>query len=95
MGGTPEVTSISPEPTDEEAAAIVAAIIAMAHNLQMQVIAEGVETEEQVHFLRRHQCDEMQGYFGSPPRDSGSISSLLKEHLNRSALPLSATIVRN
>lgn len=79
------VRDIQHDPND---AAIVAAIIAMAHNLQLQVIAEGVESEDQVHFLRAHRCDEMQGYFGSPPLPSDEIYRLLLEKLNRSALPL-------
>jgi len=50
-----------------EAASIVRAIIDMAHNLHFTVVAEGVETEEQVAFLRRHGCDLGQGYlFGMP-----------------------------
>jgi diguanylate cyclase (GGDEF)-like protein/PAS domain S-box-containing protein len=79
------VRDILQDPND---AAIVAAIIAMAHNLQLQVIAEGVETEDQVHFLRSHRCDEMQGYFGSPPLPSSDVLELLREKMNRPALPI-------
>lgn len=58
-------------------AEIVAAIIAMAHNLNLQVIAEGVETEDQVRFLKRHRCDEMQGFFRSPPVPGDKIAEML------------------
>jgi len=78
------VRDVQQDPSD---AAIVAAIISMAHNLQMQVIAEGVETKGQVHFLRSHRCDEMQGYFGSPPLSSSDAKVLLMEKLNGPALP--------
>lgn len=53
--------------TDSDSKAIAATIIAMAHNLNHIVIAEGVETEEQLAFLREHQCDEFQGYLLSKP----------------------------
>ncbi|HEX6098886.1 MAG TPA: EAL domain-containing protein [Thermoanaerobaculia bacterium] len=53
--------------SDPDAAAIVTAIIAMAHSLRLKVIAEGVEYTEQANFLRRHGCDQMQGYLITPP----------------------------
>ena len=53
--------------SDESDAAIVAAIIAMARRLKLGVIAEGVETLEQLNALRELQCDEYQGFFYSKP----------------------------
>jgi diguanylate cyclase (GGDEF)-like protein/PAS domain S-box-containing protein len=65
--------------TDADDAAIVVSIIALAHNLQLRVIAEGVESEEQLEFLRRHGCDEMQGYFFSRPVAPPEFEQLLHE----------------
>ncbi|MAG37524.1 MAG: hypothetical protein CL878_14910 [Dehalococcoidia bacterium] len=64
---------------DREDEAIVTAIIAMAHNLGMEVIAEGVETEGQLAFLRSQQCDMMQGYLFSPPVPTEEMTTLLRE----------------
>jgi len=58
--------------TSTDDAAICAAIIAMARELKLKVIAEGVQNAEQLEFLRRHQCDQAQGYLISravPPLD--------------------------
>ena len=53
--------------TDRSDAAIVSAVIGVAHSLEMDVVAEGVETEEQAAFLRQNQCNCLQGYlFGAP-----------------------------
>ncbi|MGD0444749.1 MAG: EAL domain-containing protein [Edaphobacter sp.] len=52
---------------DENSRAVTAAIIALAHGLQIEVIAEGVETEEHVQMLRQMSCDQAQGYFYSRP----------------------------
>ncbi|SDC06178.1 PAS domain S-box-containing protein/diguanylate cyclase (GGDEF) domain-containing protein [Paenibacillus sp. UNCCL117] len=64
--------------TDPNDAAIVASIIAMTGHLSLKVIAEGVETEEQLEFLRRNHCDEIQGYYFSPPLQAGKAEQLLK-----------------
>lgn len=53
--------------SDRHDATISLAIIDLAHSLSLQVIAEGVETMEQVQFLKEHSCDQIQGYFFSPP----------------------------
>ena len=60
-----------------EAASIVRAIIDMAHNLHFTVIAEGVETEEQVAFLRRHGCDQGQGYYFDRPVPAAELARRL------------------
>jgi len=58
------INDVAVNPDD---AAIAAAIISMARSLNLKVIAEGVENEEQMSFLRTHQCNEIQGYyFGKP-----------------------------
>ncbi|MES2366560.1 MAG: EAL domain-containing protein [Pseudomonadota bacterium] len=65
--------------TDSDDAAISKAIISMAHSLGIRVVAEGVETEAQCQFLRRHQCDEMQGYYFSHPLPFTKVTALLNE----------------
>jgi len=65
--------------TDPDSAVIVKAIIAMAKNLRLKVVAEGVETGEQLEFLLQHKCDEIQGYYFSPPLTVEKFTHLLKE----------------
>ncbi|EXJ15410.1 EAL domain-containing protein [Imhoffiella purpurea] len=64
-------------PEDRNDAEIAATIIAMAHNLKLQVLAEGVETQEQHAFLREAGCEAYQGYLFSPPVPAEKIEALL------------------
>lgn len=64
--------------SDKENADIVRAIITLGHNLNMKVLAEGVETEEEYRFLVEHQCDEIQGFYRSRPLPHEGFFSLLK-----------------
>jgi EAL domain-containing protein (putative c-di-GMP-specific phosphodiesterase class I) len=59
-------------------AAITAAIISMAKSLHLKVIAEGVENEAQMSFLRAHQCDEIQGYYFSKPLAVDEVAAKLR-----------------
>jgi EAL domain-containing protein (putative c-di-GMP-specific phosphodiesterase class I) len=61
-----------------DAATIVAAIISMGRSLELRIVAEGVETEEQLGFLRAHECDEAQGYFFSRPVAPAEFAGLLQ-----------------
>ena len=63
---------------DSDDAAIVEAIIALARSLEIKVVAEGVETEDQMAFLNRSGCDFAQGYLFSPPVDAEQIAVLLE-----------------
>ena len=68
------VRDIAADPDD---AAIVTAILGLAHNLRLEVIAEGVETGEQMAFLRERGCDLAQGYYLSRPIPAGELTELL------------------
>ncbi|PCJ12111.1 MAG: response regulator receiver protein [Gammaproteobacteria bacterium] len=64
--------------SDAESAAITSAVIAMAHSLNLKVIAEGVENVEQLNLLRAKECDEIQGFYFSKPVPADEISAMLK-----------------
>jgi EAL domain-containing protein (putative c-di-GMP-specific phosphodiesterase class I) len=70
------VVNITKAPHD---IAIIKSIITLAHSLNLKVIAEGVETEQQLEFLRNHECDEVQGYLFSKPVPADIFTQLLKE----------------
>ncbi len=65
-------------PHDEHDRAVATAVISLGQKLKLRVIAEGVETEEQMAFLRDNNCDEMQGYLFSEPVPPSEIEGLLK-----------------
>ncbi len=69
------VRDISNDPDD---AAIAITIITMAHSLGLKVVAEGVETEQQLNFLREYRCDAMQGFYFSKPLPAEQFEDLLK-----------------
>ncbi|WP_198650257.1 EAL domain-containing response regulator [Oceanimonas marisflavi] len=81
------VQDIGGDPSHE---AILQAIVALSKNLNLRVVAEGVETEAQLAFLRQLHCHSIQGYFISRPKPAGEIESLLRAAENGRLLELSA-----
>jgi EAL domain-containing protein (putative c-di-GMP-specific phosphodiesterase class I) len=65
--------------------AIVSSIISLAHGLDLNVVAEGVETEEQRKLLRLLRCDQMQGYLFSRPVAKDELENLLRSELSKAA----------
>ncbi len=74
------VSDLADNPDDQ---AIALAVISLAHKLNLRVIAEGVETDEQLRFLRENECDEMQGYLFSPPVPANDIRTMLVKQAYR------------
>lgn len=76
-----DASFIRETPQNKDDAAITSAIIAMAHNLNLRAIAEGVERKEQLEFLRSHDCDAVQGYLFSRPVPAQEATLLLQAQL--------------
>jgi EAL domain-containing protein (putative c-di-GMP-specific phosphodiesterase class I) len=67
-------------PQNAEDSAIATAVIALGHGLRLKVVAEGVENQAQLDFLRAQGCDELQGYLLSPPMDANAFANWLARH---------------
>lgn len=67
-------------PDNQDDMEITSAVIAMAHNLKLKVVAEGIETAEQLAFLRRHRCDVGQGYLFDRPIPGAELMTMLKRY---------------
>jgi diguanylate cyclase (GGDEF)-like protein len=74
---------VSDAPSEPDDSALVMAIITLAHNLRLRVIAEGVETEEQLRLLHLLRCDEIQGNLFSKPVPAEVLVTLLDSHSGR------------
>jgi EAL domain-containing protein (putative c-di-GMP-specific phosphodiesterase class I) len=70
-------------PENQDDMEITSAVIAMAHNLKLKVVAEGIETAAQLNFLRRQQCDIGQGYLFDKPIAGRDLLESLKRYPNR------------
>ena len=81
-------------PEDEDDRAVAAAVISLGQKLNLRVIAEGVETEAQVAFLRENNCDELQGFHFSRPVAAGEVAALLDTRLLAPPRPAKRAIAR-
>jgi EAL domain-containing protein (putative c-di-GMP-specific phosphodiesterase class I) len=71
--------------TGPDETSIVTAVISMGRSLKLRVVAEGVETQEELAFLQTHQCDEAQGYYFSRPVLPRQFAKLLEGGLSHAA----------
>ena len=79
------ITNVINDPND---ALITIAIITMAHSLRLNVVAEGVETESQMHFLHRQHCDQIQGFYYSKPLCADELFTFISEAQHQPATNL-------
>jgi len=77
-------------PRNSDDAIITRTIIAMAHNLRLKAVAEGVETEAQLAFLREYGCDEMQGYYFSRPLAEDAFFALVQAQAQENTSAIAA-----
>jgi EAL domain-containing protein (putative c-di-GMP-specific phosphodiesterase class I) len=77
--------------TDADNAGIVKAVINMGKSLHMRVVAEGVETREQLLFLQEHSCSDGQGYYFAHPMPPGELTQLMARHDRLLVVPQGAT----
>ena len=75
-----EFVSALSDPNDQSAEQIIITLIQLAHSLKLRVVAEGVESSRQLQFLRRHACDEIQGYLHSVPQRAEGFADSLRRH---------------
>ena len=75
-------------------APVVSALLAMAHSLGLDVVAEGVETPEQAGFLRRGGCQYVQGFYFSPAVEADQITRLVRDHPRAATTPKPAELAR-
>jgi EAL domain-containing protein (putative c-di-GMP-specific phosphodiesterase class I) len=72
-----DLTFVRDVPGNVHHAAITRSVIALAHNLGMRAIAEGIETREQLEFMADHDCDEIQGFYFTRPLPAADCAALL------------------
>ncbi len=85
---------ISAIPQSEADSRLASALIAMAHRLEVGIVAEGVETAEQAMFLKDHGCDECQGYYLGRPMPEARFEAVLVEHSQTHQALLNELITR-
>ncbi|MBC8269505.1 MAG: EAL domain-containing protein [Rhodospirillaceae bacterium] len=73
--------------TSEDDAQIIKTIINMGQTLNRRIVAEGVETKEQLAILQQYECDEIQGYFFCRPKPADELTQFFKTHQSTLAIP--------